>query len=795
MRLPWPLDRLRPKNLFGKYVLSFVGLVIFVLASSGAIETYFLYRETVTSLVHTQAEKADAAAASTAQSISDLERNISWATRASSNTIDLRRNDYQQLLRTNPAVAEVFLLDESGHETLRVSRARVTAGSNADYSRDPEFLNARGGQSWFSPAFFDNRIPYMLIAIPHAGRNAGVMVAQIGLRFLSDIADGVQAGREGTTLIISNDGRLIARSNPPGADTHSPASGPQIGEDLSGLPQAKALRDPTSGSLDIGRDFQGNAVLFASAKIPTLQAAVFVEQPRSVAFHPLYELLLRLLTLSVLALLLSVIAGLVLARRMSVPIQALKAGAQRLGAGDFGHNIEVRTGDEIEVLAHEFNHMARQLEDSYSALEQKVEERTRDLAQTVSELRALEEIGRAVASSLDLPRVLATIVTRAVELAGADGGAIYSYDEARHLFQLAEAHGLDSAFTDRVRQTPIGDVATPMGEAARRREPIVVADLTEPSDFPLREPSLAAGFRSLLVVPLVGVEGVLGALVVLRRATGGFWHNTVGLMQIFADQSVLAMHNARLFKEVEEKGRQLAIASEHKSQFFANMSHELRTPLNAVLGYTELLADGLYGDIPERAKQVLERVQINGTHLLALINDVLDLSKIEAGELSLAVEDYSLRNVVDTVLAQAGSLAQAKGLTLASEVAADLPKGLGDERRLAQVVLNIVSNAIKFTEQGSVTISASAANGMFEIAINDTGPGIAPEDQTRIFEAFQQVDNSNTRKKGGTGLGLSISRRLVEMHGGTIEVESAVGIGSTFYVRLPIRVGEQREAA
>jgi signal transduction histidine kinase len=786
MRLPWLVDRLRPKNLFGKYVLSFVGLVIFVLALSGAIETYFLYRETVTSLVHAQAEKADAAAASIERSIADLERNISWATRASSTTIDLRRSDYQQVLRTSQAVAEVSLLDGSGHEQLRVSRDNVAVGSNADYSKSPAFLNATGGRSWLGPAFFESNIPFMPIAIPHTGRNAGMMVAKVDLRFLSDVADSVQAGADATTLIVSNDGRLIARSK---------TSGPQIGQDLSSLPQVKGLRDPQPGSLNVGRDFNGDAVLFASAKIPILQAAVFVEQPRRIALYPVYDLLLRLLSLFVLGLVLSVIAGMVLARRMTVPIQALKTGAARLGAGDFAQKIEVKTGDEIEVLADEFNHMARQIQESYSALEQKVEERTRDLAQTVGELRALEEIGRAVASSLDLQHVLATIVARAVELAGADGGAIYAFDETQHLFQLAEAHGLEPAFREQVRQTPIGDVATPMGEAARRREPIVVADLAEPSDFPLRAPTLAAGFHSLLVVPLVGVEGVLGMLMVLRRATGGFSQNTVGLMQIFADQSVLAMHNARLFKDAEEKGRQLAIASEHKSQFFANMSHELRTPLNAVLGYTELLADGLYGDIPERAKQVLERVQINGTHLLALINDVLDLSKIEAGELSLTVEDYSLRNVVDTVLAQAGSLAQAKGLALVADVADDLPKGLGDERRLTQVVLNIVSNAIKFTEQGSVTISASAANGMFEVAIKDTGPGIAPDDQARIFEAFQQVDNSNTRKKGGTGLGLSISKRLVEMHGGTVGVESEVGAGSIFFVRLPIRVGEQREAA
>jgi signal transduction histidine kinase len=792
MRLPWLLDRLRPKNLFGKYILAFVGLVVFVLAASGAIETYFIYRETVTSLVQTQSQKAEAAASAIEQYITDLQRNISWATRASSNTVELRRADYQQLLRTTPAIAQVFLLDGSGHEVLRVSRDGTRVGSNADFSKSPAYLNATS-DAWAGPAFFENAVPYLLVAIPHAGRNAGMMLAQVDLRSLTDFADNTQAGRDSMALIVSDDGHLIARSRGPAGERAG--GSPQVGQDLSDLPQVKALHSAQPGSLDIGRDTRDNAVVFAAAKIPTLQATVFVEQPRWIAFYPVYELLIRLLTLFVIGIILSVIAGTVLARRMAVPIQALKTGAQRIAAGEFGHKIEVKTGDEIEVLAREFNHMARELEESYSALEQKVEERTRDLAQTVSELRALEEIGRAVASSLDLPHVLSTIVGRAVQLSGADGGAIYAFDERKHVFQLAEAHGFEPSFIEKVRQTPIGEVATPIGEAARRREPIVIPDLTQPSHFALRAPALAAGFYSLLVVPLVGIEGVLGALVVLRHAKGGFSHNIVGLMQIFADQSVLAMHNARLFNEVEEKGRQLALASEHKSQFFANMSHELRTPLNAVLGYTELLADGLYGDIPERAKQVLERVQINGTHLLALINDVLDLSKIEAGELSLTLEDYSVRTVVDTVVAQAGSLAQAKGLAINTEIADDLPKGLGDERRLTQVVLNIVSNAIKFTEQGSVTIAASAANGTFEIAIKDTGPGIAPEDHSRIFEAFQQVDNSNTRKKGGTGLGLSISKRLVEMHGGTITVDSTVSVGSTFHVRVPIRVGEQREAA
>jgi signal transduction histidine kinase len=262
-------------------------------------------------------------------------------------------------------------------------------------------------------------------------------------------------------------------------------------------------------------------------------------------------------------------------------------------------------------------------------------------------------------------------------------------------------------------------------------------------------------------------------------------------MQTFAHQSYLAMHNAELFREIEERGSQLELANQHKSQFFANMSHELRTPLNAVLGYAELLLDGLYGKMPDKALGILERVQANGKHLLGLINDVLDLSKIEAGQLTLAITDYSMRSVIASVVAATESLAQAKGLALSAAIADDLPLGRGDERRLTQVLLNIVGNAIKFTETGSVEIGAKAADGLFKIAVSDTGPGIAPPDQLRIFDEFQQVDNSSTRQKGGTGLGLSIAKHLTEMHGGTVRLESQLGVGSVFHIVLPVRVGER----
>jgi signal transduction histidine kinase len=478
-----------------------------------------------------------------------------------------------------------------------------------------------------------------------------------------------------------------------------------------------------------------------------------------------------------------------------VPIRALQVGAQQLEASDFGHRIDARTGDEIEDLANYFNRMADQLQGSYSALEQKVAERTRDLARSVGELKALEEIGRAVASSLDIKSVLATIVTRAVELTHADAGAIYRYDASRDAFELAEAYALDPAFQDSVRGTRIGLDESVLGLAAKQREPICVPDLARAPNYPLRDITLAAGFHSVLVVPLLGQDEILGALVLQRRATGDFPASTVGLMRTFADQSTLAMNNARLFREVEQKGRELAVANEHKSQFFANMSHELRTPLNGILGFAELLADGLYGTLPGKALEILERIQKDGKHLLSLINDVLDISKIEAGQLTLALDDYSLQGIVETVVASTGSLARTKGIELRAVISPDLPVGYGDERRLAQVLLNLVGNAIKFTDTGFVEVSAKAMDDHFVIAVQDTGPGIPAADRARIFEDFQQVDNSITRQKGGTGLGLAIARRLVDVHGGRIDLQSTPGAGSTFTIYLPVRASDQRRAA
>jgi len=418
-------------------------------------------------------------------------------------------------------------------------------------------------------------------------------------------------------------------------------------------------------------------------------------------------------------------------------------------------------------------------------------ERTTELARSVEELQALGEVSQAVNSTLDLQTVLSTIVAKAVQLSATDGGAIYEFDEDSREFQLRATHGADEAMIAAIQKQGIRTDERIIARATAQRAPVQIADLAEEPSSPIVDIVMRAGYRAVLVVPLLRPGQIVGTLVVRRKQPGEFSKSTIDLLETFADQSVLAIQNARLFREIEEKGRELAEASKHKSQFLANMSHELRTPLNAILGYTELILDSIYGEPTEKMRTVLERLQANGKHLLGLINDVLDLSKIEAGQLTLSLDDYSMKDVVHGVVSAVEPLAAEKRLAFKAEVAPDLPTGRGDGRRLSQVLLNLVGNAIKFTDKGEVAIRAEAANGAFTVAVCDTGPGVAATDQAKIFEEFQQADSSITRKKGGTGLGLSIARRIIEMHGGRIWVESELGKGSTFYFTLPMWVEGQ----
>jgi signal transduction histidine kinase/HAMP domain-containing protein len=492
-------------------------------------------------------------------------------------------------------------------------------------------------------------------------------------------------------------------------------------------------------------------------------------------------------------------------RYISRPLIKLQQSAALLAQGDLEAPIETGSDDEIGRLAEdltvmrdsiknlfgELSQSKAKLEDYSRTLEEKVEVRTQELARSVEELQALGEVSQAVSSTLDLQEVLATIVAQAVELSETESGAIYEFDETKEQFELRATHRMSEELINAIRQAPVHLGETALGWAGVRREAVQIPDILEEPEYPLRQIIERDGLRALLAVPLLREDRLIGGLVVRRKAVGQFAQETVNLLQNFATQSALAIQNARLFREIEEKGQELEIASKHKSEFLANMSHELRTPLNAILGYTELILDKIYGDVPGEIQEVLERVEQNGRHLLSLINDVLDLSKIEAGQLTLSLNDYSMKEVVQTVVTAVESLAAEKNLELKVTVSPEVDNGRGDEQRISQVLMNLVGNAIKFTEEGEVKVEAKTSNDTFVVSVSDTGPGLSESDQLRIFEEFHQVDATSTRKKGGTGLGLSIAKRIVEMHGGRIWVASTVGKGSTFSFSLPVRVKGQ----
>ena len=410
------------------------------------------------------------------------------------------------------------------------------------------------------------------------------------------------------------------------------------------------------------------------------------------------------------------------------------------------------------------------------------------------DLTALGEVGRAVSSTLDLKMVLKTIVDRAVELLATDAGSIFYYRKELGRFELGETSGLDDEVVARFRQLDITEGQTGLGEAIANRQPLQAPDVVKRPSNALRDEALAAGLHAGLIVPLLGSERPLGALVLQRRRTGEFPPTVVNLMQSFADQSAIALENARLFEEIARKSRELEIAGQHKSQFVANMSHELRTPLAAILGYAELMQEGFYEPQGPKSQDVLSRIRSNGKHLLGLINTVLDIAKIESGQFTLIIAEYAIGSVVETVRSATESLAQNKKLVLKTDVAKSLPIGLGDEQRLTQVLLNLVGNAIKFTARGEVRVTAKAVNGHFNVSVTDTGPGIPDHERTRIFEQFHQVDSSLTKAAGGTGLGLAIAKQIVEMHGGRIWVESTLGKGSTFQMELPTRAELRKKA-
>jgi signal transduction histidine kinase len=787
-------------RLFRKYVIVFAGLVSGALLTSGAIELYFSYYENREALIALQREKALGVAERIDAYIKEIERQISWTTQpqlgAASAAMYQRRVDYLRLLRQVLPITEISHLDAQGREQLKVSRLQMdVAGSGDDYSNKPQFLEAKAGKVYHGPVTFRKESePYMTIAMAGSGKDAGVTVAAVNLKFIWDVVSQIKIGKAGHAFVVDGQGVLIA---------HPDISLVLQMTTFAGLDQVKAAlaAPPVSGEprsqVAIARDLKNRRVMTAYATIAPLRWTVFVEQPLDEAFASLNASIQRTILLLVAGVVLSVLASLVLARRMVTPIQALQAGAARIGAGELDQRIDVRTGDELEALGNQFNSMAGQLKESYAGLERKVEERTqelqmrsRELARSVAELKALGEVGRAVSSTLDLETVLATIVSRANQLSGSDGGAIYEYDEDAETFHLRATQNIDAELVELLRSTFIRKGEGAMGRMAETGEPTQVPDILQDPMYQtrVRDTLVRTGYRALLAVPLLREDHIIGGLVVNRRAPGEFTPDVIELLRTFAAQSALAIQNARLFQELEEKSRQLEVADRHKSEFLASMSHELRTPLNAVIGFSEVLLDRMFGELNPKQEEYLQDILTSGRHLLSLINDILDLAKIEAGRMELEVTDFNLPQAIENAITLIRERAARRAIELDVEIDPRLGDIKGDERKVKQVLLNLLSNAIKFTpEGGRVGVHAALADGFAEISVIDTGVGIAPEDHEAVFEEFRQVGSDYAKKHEGTGLGLTLSRRFVELHGGKIWVKSQLNQGATFTFTLPVK--------
>jgi signal transduction histidine kinase/HAMP domain-containing protein len=485
------------------------------------------------------------------------------------------------------------------------------------------------------------------------------------------------------------------------------------------------------------------------------------------------------------SILLALLLGYAISWSVVGPVQQMDTRFQQIASGDFSQRVEVPNRDELGTLAANLNRMSEEL----GRLYQQLEARTRELARSVEELKALGDVGQAVSSTLDLQTVLTTIVARAVELSATAGGVIYEYDEALREFHVRATHRIEEELVEALRITPIRLGEGVVGQAATTRSPVQVTDILNERELGatrLRPTLGRLGYRSLLAVPLLREERIMGGLTIYRRATGSFSTEVVNLLQTFAAQSVVAIQNARMFREIEEKSRQLEVANRHKSDFLANVSHDLRTPLNSIIGFTRIVLRRTGDQIPDLQKENLQKVLISSEHLLKLINGLLDLAKIEAGKMDVIAEPVRVEDIVSMATATVEPLLKDGRVRFVKDIHPNLPPLNTDGDKLKQILLNLLSNAAKFTEIGEIKVAAWQENGNVKLTVSDTGIGMKKEALDHIFEEFQQAEKTTASKYGGTGLGLAIVKRFINLMGGDIGVESEVGKGSKFTITIPM---------
>ena len=784
-----PSGQAAPGSKAGGRLLRRTFIVALVLVSGGLItssgvELLFRYRESVEGIEALQQEMAQGAAFKIQQFVQDIRKTMRASTQTleivTSGLTDAFRFELTKLQKIAPAITEVTALTSNGREKIKASRIQtVLAEELGDRSKDEAFVRAISGKTYFGSVYFVRQSePYMRIGVPierYAGDVIGVLIAEVNLKYIWDVVSQITVGRSGYVYVVSREGDLIA---------HPDISLVLQKRNLKELSQVTAALAGTPIVSVTPLNLAGQEVFPAYALIPELGWAVLVERPVGEAYALLYGSMLRTAILLLVGLGMAALASYFIGRRVVRPVGILRQGAERIGSGDLDHRLDIKSGDELQALADEFNSMAGQLKESYANLEQKVEDRTHELSESLEQQTAISEILRVISSSpTDIQPVLDTVIANAVKLSGAKQGHIRQYDGE---YLRVVAHYGETPEQIAILQASAMSPANRQGRSSRaflEKTPVHVLDVQQESP---PSQAIQTGARTLLAVPLVREGTAIGTVTIWRDYVEAFGERQIDLVKTFAHQAVIAIENVRLFKEIEDKSVQLEAANKHKSQFLANVSHELRTPLNAIIGFTRIVLRKTEGQVPDLQKQNLQKVLISSEHLLGLINGLLDLAKIEAGRLEIFAEPFRLEDVVQVATSTVEPMLKDGRVRLVKDIAPDLPPINSDRDKLKQVILNLLSNAAKFTEQGEIKVAAWQENGSLKLVVSDTGIGMKQEALSHIFDEFRQEDMSTTRKYGGTGLGLAIVQKLINLLGGDVAVESEVGEGSRFTITLPV---------